>query len=127
RFRPDSELNRLNRSQGRWFYASETLWAVLQAALDAARLTDGLVTPTVLDAIEAIGYDRSFELIRTEWVTLSLRPTAVPDWRTIKIDPQRRAIRLPHGVRLDVSGVAGQRMGCPTRSAASVRRWAGAG
>lgn len=106
RFHPDSELNRLNCSQGRWFYASETLWAVLQAAFDTARLTDGLVTPTVLDAIEAIGYDRSFELIRTEWVTLSLRPTAIPDWRTIETDPQRHAIRLPDGVRLDVSGVA---------------------
>src|SRR6476659_6438452 len=63
RFRPESELNRFNRSAGQWFSLSETLWQVLRRAQLAERYTRGLVTPVVLDALEAIGYDRSFELI----------------------------------------------------------------
>ena len=106
RFRPDSELSRLNRSSGQWFAASETLWSVLQVALDAAQASDGLVAPTMLDAMEAIGYDRSFEVIRTGVAVLSIRPPAIVDWRDIEFDPSRRAVRLPVGMRLDLGGVA---------------------
>lgn len=61
RFRPDSELARLNRRAGvGWAGVSPTLWAALLTALDAARASDGLVTPTVLDALERAGYDRDF-------------------------------------------------------------------
>ncbi len=107
RFRPDSELSRLNRSQGEWFGVSATLWAVLQAALDAARASDGLVTPTVLDALEAIGYGRSFEVIRTSIAAMTVAPAAdIADWRGIALDDARLAARLPPGGRLDLGGVA---------------------
>jgi thiamine biosynthesis lipoprotein len=36
---------------------------VLREALNAARLTGGLCVPTVLDALEAAGYDRDFALL----------------------------------------------------------------
>src|SRR2546423_11884134 len=63
RFRDDSELMRLNRSTGRPVHVSRVLWEVIEAALAAARQSDGLVTPTLLDALEVAGYDRSFETI----------------------------------------------------------------
>ncbi|MBI5301658.1 MAG: FAD:protein FMN transferase [Chloroflexi bacterium] len=65
RFRVDSELNRLNAHAGESFQVSEILGQVLEQALIAARISDGLVTPAVLNALERAGYDRNFELIQT--------------------------------------------------------------
>lgn len=61
RFRADSELALLNAAAGEPTAVSDTLWAVLRAALRAARWTDGLVAPTLLADVERAGYDRSFE------------------------------------------------------------------
>lgn len=66
RFRPDSELNQLNRSHGKSFNASQTLWSVYQAAQDAFQLSQGLVRPTLLEALEGAGYTQSFELINPQ-------------------------------------------------------------
>src|SRR5512146_3106299 len=63
RFRPDSELSRLNASGGAAFPASSILWEVIQASLVAARDSDGLVVPNLLRSLERAGYDRSFDLL----------------------------------------------------------------
>src|SRR5215213_2630153 len=60
RFRTDSDLSRLNAAAGQAVVVPPALWAVIEVALDAARQSDGLVRPTVLDALELAGYDRSF-------------------------------------------------------------------
>src|SRR6185503_9732821 len=60
RFRFDSELMRLNRTREQPVSVSETLWDVLQTACRAEKLTDGLVTTSLLDAILEAGYDRPF-------------------------------------------------------------------
>jgi thiamine biosynthesis lipoprotein len=60
RFRPDSELARLN-SEGRLDNASSDLVRVLELALAARDDTGGLFDPTVHDALVAAGYDRSFD------------------------------------------------------------------
>jgi thiamine biosynthesis lipoprotein len=63
RFRFDSELSSLNQTHEQPVHVSETLWDVLQAALTAEQMTDGLVTPTLLDAIIKAGYDRPFDVL----------------------------------------------------------------
>ena len=63
RFRDDSELSMVNRSQGRWISVSPTMWEAVDTALQAAAQSNGLVTPTLLDALKTTGYDRSFELV----------------------------------------------------------------
>ncbi|MCC7369236.1 MAG: FAD:protein FMN transferase [Chloroflexi bacterium] len=65
RFRPDSELCRMNAGAGRWQSVSPTMATILLVALKAARRTDGLCTPTVLSALEAAGYDRDFARVKT--------------------------------------------------------------
>ena len=60
RFRPDSELNRVNRARGSVVQVSAPFAEMLELALRAARQTDGLVDPTLGAAIEAAGYDRDF-------------------------------------------------------------------
>jgi len=105
RFQPGSELSRLNARAGRVVRVSRTLWAVLQAALLAARRTGGLVTPTGLRALEAAGYTRSF----TAGVGsgASMAPGGpLPRWQSIRCRPHVRSVRVPAGVRLDFGGIA---------------------
>ncbi len=113
RFRPDSELSLLNRRTGSRVPVSSIVWEVLQVSLSAAEETGGLVTPTVLSAIESAGYDRTFDALPkdnrsgapdTPGTHLSEEP--VPDWRQVEIDPAERAVRLPAGVGLDFGGTA---------------------
>ena len=72
RFRPDSELSRLNRTFDQPVKVSDTLWDVFQYALSAETITNGLVTPTVLDAMLEAGYDQSFDdpaaLSKSTWL-----------------------------------------------------------
>lgn len=108
RFREDSELSRLNRCSGRWMRVSATLWKVLRAALLAAQFSDGLVVPTVLSALEAAGYDRPFEQVLGKAVESAMEEgvTWPGAWQWIRLDPEQRAVQLPHGVRLDLGGIA---------------------
>ncbi len=115
RFRPDSELSRLNAAAGAPVAVGPVLWAVLQSALEAAAWTDGLVVPTVLDSLERAGYDRSFDLLHAgnpagPSAALEARgqehPSAPADWRKILLDRRRQTVRLPPGARLDLGGIA---------------------
>ncbi|KAB8145811.1 FAD:protein FMN transferase [Chloroflexia bacterium SDU3-3] len=106
RFLPESELSWVNRRAGRATVVSPVLAEVLALALDVAQATGGLVTPTVLGALEGAGYDRDFAQVRDVLVQPPHAPAAVPDWRTVKLDRCRRTVLLPEGVRLDLGGVA---------------------
>jgi FAD:protein FMN transferase len=107
RFRPDSDLVRANASAGSWVRVSPLLVAALQAALAAARGSDGLVDPTIGRSLEALGYDRDYAELR-----LGDGPAAVPvparlgAWQEIGVDPEG-AVRVPPGVVLDL-GAAGK-------------------
>ncbi len=107
RFRDDSELCALNRADGKPMQVSETMWQVLGAALVAARTSDGLVTPALLDAMQAAGYDRSFESLAAPTTTANApKSKSIGDWRSIARTAKTRVVRLPHGMRLDLGGVA---------------------
>lgn len=105
RFRTNSDLSRLNAAAGRAVVVPPALWAVIEVALDAARQSDGLVRPTVLDALEQAGYDRSFAELAPSGTPASpaIRPA---DWRMIALEQRSHVVRLPAGVRLDLGGVA---------------------
>ncbi len=105
RFRADSDLSRLNAAAGQLVVVPPALWDVIAIALDAARQSDGLVRPTVLAALEAAGYDRSFADLAPDGVATPA-PGRPADWRTIVLDQRSHAVRLPVGVRLDLGGVA---------------------
>lgn len=113
RFRPESELCRLNTASGRWFAASDLLYDVVACALQAAKASDGLFDPTLLPLLEATGYDRDFSRIAHR--ELASADSSVPPaeplahasrWRGIELDGANRRIRLPRGVRLDLGGIA---------------------
>ncbi len=107
RFRPESELSRLNREPGWSTPVSQTLWDVFLASIAAETLTGGLVTPTVYDALIQAGYDRSFETLPRQQI-LPNRPmwSAVSALEKILWDAATQTICIPPGIHLDLGGVA---------------------
>ncbi|RPI88687.1 MAG: FAD:protein FMN transferase, partial [Chloroflexi bacterium] len=107
RFRYDSELTCLNRIHDRPVHVSEILWNVLQAARQAERLTDGLVTPTLLDAIVEAGYDRPFDVLPHQAEYLADSVLAAPRSLTaLTVNNAARTVTLPTGTTLDFGGSA---------------------
>lgn len=107
RFRYDSELSRLNQTHERPILVSQVLWDVFLTAREAEQMTNGLVTPTVLNAMLEAGYDRPFEDLSSPVASVPhpLETTAAP-LTDIPADPIHRTISLPRGIGLDFGGVA---------------------
>jgi thiamine biosynthesis lipoprotein len=110
RFSEASELSHLNRSAGTWFHASADMTFVLSLAKQYVEQTGGLFNPSILPDLERIGYDRSMDLIRAEEALLpALRfgpgPSLLP-LDGLLVNPDENLIFLPHGMRLDLGGIA---------------------
>jgi thiamine biosynthesis lipoprotein len=106
RFRPESELNRLNSSAGEKMSVSETLWNVLEASLLAHEQSGGLATPTLLEALIAAGYDQSFEGVAVKAGPASFARPRTYAAQSIEFWPESRSVRLPQGTQVDFGGVA---------------------
>ncbi len=119
RFRPDSELSRLNAAGGAPVTVSETLADLLAAALRAAQLTGGDVDPTCAAALMSVGYDRDFADVQAaapggaaDHTDLpgAGRPLGavgpVPGWRCVHLDHRSRRVRLTDGAQLDLGATA---------------------
>ena len=106
RFRPDSELWRVNNASGRTVRISELLAEAVAVALAAAYVTDGDVDPTCGRSLVRLGYDRDFAAARQDTGPL-LRP-AVPaaGWQAVELDRDRRELRIPGEVMLDLGATA---------------------
>ncbi|HEX3814479.1 MAG TPA: FAD:protein FMN transferase [Mycobacteriales bacterium] len=105
RFRPDSELRQLQK-RTRPTVLSPLLTEAVAVALRAARLTDGDLDPTVGQAMSMIGYDRDFATVPASGPPARLVVRPVPGWRCVLLDPERRTLRLPVGVQLDLGATA---------------------
>lgn len=102
RFLPTSELQVLNTAKTA--SVSPLLWAALHHALEVARRTAGLVTPTVLPALLAAGYTQSFDQAFMPSTSSKLvNPTA---WDAIHCEPSTRTIQLPMECEIDLGGTA---------------------
>lgn len=112
RFRPASELSRMNAAAGAWFAASETLYDCVALAVASAQASSGLFDPTMLRQLCDIGYDRDFSAIAYADVAgagtqpLTQTPSERAAWREIVLDPERRRIKLPRDAQVDLGGVA---------------------
>ncbi|HEY1592101.1 MAG TPA: FAD:protein FMN transferase [Solirubrobacteraceae bacterium] len=105
RFRDDSELIALNASSGVPVLVSPLLLEAVEAAVRAARLTDGDVDPTVGEALIALGYDRDFDEIGADG-TATMRIASVPGWHTITADHDAGTVCTARGVVLDLGATA---------------------
>lgn len=108
RFLDDSETSRLNLSSGTWFRASPEMFAVVRQAKEFYKETKGLYDPSILDALERAGYDKSMDEMRAHGVTPRIHARALKrgEFGRVEFDDPARAIRLPSGVRIDLGGIA---------------------
>jgi thiamine biosynthesis lipoprotein len=106
RFRPDSELLRLDIAEGRPVRLSPLLARALSAALDAARETEGHVDPTVGSAMTELGYDRDYSLLTPDGTPVRVVDRPVPGWRRVELDPTTGIVQVPPGASLDLGATA---------------------
>jgi FAD:protein FMN transferase len=104
RFRDDSDLMRANARAGHPAPVGPLLAEAIAVALRAARLTGGMVDPTIGAALVLAGYDRDFAQLRP--TTGPLRAVRVPGWHAVKLDREHALLTLPRGVRLDLGATA---------------------
>jgi thiamine biosynthesis lipoprotein len=107
RFRSDSEVSRLNDCSGQPVEVSPDTVGLVAAALSAWRTTGGWFDPTVLPALVAAGYDRSFELLGTPALASPLIPATGlrGDPATVLVDAHRCTVTLPRGTQFDPGGL----------------------
>lgn len=101
RFRPESPLSQLNRMPERWVVVPPLLHRVIKRALAAAQATGGAFDPTILPALMAAGYSRSFERGQTQ----ACQPMPAGRWREVQVAPDVPAVWLPAGVQIDLGGI----------------------
>ena len=106
RFRDDSELTALNRTDGRPFTASPLLAEALDVALRAAEVTDGDVDPTVGRSMTSLGWDCDFTVLvrRGELDRFELVPAG--GWRSVVLDRESGVVTVPAGVEIDLGATA---------------------
>ena len=104
RFRPDSEISRLNAAAGRPVVVSALTFRLLTRAIDESRATGGAFDPTVLPALAAAGYDRDFASLAPD-AGRAPDPVATPGVDAIEVDPIVGAVRLPRGTAVDLGGI----------------------
>jgi FAD:protein FMN transferase len=102
RFRPDSELSRLNEA-GELDVGPELL-ELAERAVDARTRTGGRFDPTVHDAVVAAGYDRSFELVARYGP--GDEAEAPRTGGRVEVDRKSGRVMLEPGYKLDLGGIA---------------------
>lgn len=113
RFRPDSEVSRLAARAATgdaWCFASPLFADHVRAALRAARLSGGLVDPTIGSAVVASGYDADLDVVRSRPavgdVAVVPAATRVLGWRQVVLEEGTDRLSTPRGVLLDLGATA---------------------
>ena len=125
RFRSDSELSRLNRAGGRPAPVSALLFEAIEVALRAARVSGGLVDPTVGQALERIGYDRDFAAVAAAGPAVRIKLQPVPGWKRVRMDRATATVQVPAGVTIDLGATA--KALCSDRAARAIASSTGSG
>jgi thiamine biosynthesis lipoprotein len=103
RFRTDSELSQLGDHRGT-VTVSPLLAELVGTALDAARRTGGLVTPTLGRALCDLGYDRDWPAMRSTARSARMVVHRAPRWDDVRLDGTE--LTVPPGVQLDLGSTA---------------------
>ena len=109
RFRPTSELSRLNAAAGRPVIVSAETFEAVARAVHAWYVTGGRFDPTIHRALVDAGYDRTFRDVPAESTSLDSPPdldsVPVPGCGDIGLSRSTNAVTLPPGVTLDLGGI----------------------
>lgn len=106
RFRPDSELSRVQSAHGHMVVVSQLLADTVAVALRVAEQTNGAVDPTVGACLIGLGYDRDFEELSEDTASRPMKVEPSRGWTSIELDARHRMLRIPEGVVLDLGATA---------------------
>jgi thiamine biosynthesis lipoprotein len=114
RFQRGSEMTRMNEAAEETVAVSPMMRRVVEAAVNAARATGGLVDPTLVSEIQRAGYESHFEGDGLPLgVALALAPDRAPaapapaaNWRHVRTDRRAGTVTRPPGGRIDPGGIA---------------------
>lgn len=108
RFRPTSELSRINERAGTRTTVTPETYDLVAAAVDGWQRTGGLFDPTLLSAVEHVGYDHSFDDLPADRpaAVLAAAPAPSAGCAVIELDPVEHTLWLPAGTKLDLGGIA---------------------
>jgi len=105
RFQHDSEISAMNRANGRPVVVSPETFTLVALAVLGWLATGGRFDPTVLEALEAAGYDRSFGQVHALQGAAKPSPGPAPGLEGIVLDPEAGTVTLPPGTRFDPGGI----------------------
>ncbi len=107
RFRPNSEVSRCNSTRGIPVDVSADTRTLVRHAIHGWRETNGAYDPTVLDALIAGGYDRSYDHIVAEGATTTpgIEAAPAPGCEGIEINDELGTVTLPLGTGFDPGGI----------------------
>lgn len=113
RFKPDSELCALNANPEETVEVSTLMARFVDAAVEIAQLSDGLIDPTLIEDLEDLGYRDSLAGVTGAPLADALKqsPAAAPAladpaarWMEVSVDLDARTVSRPPGIRLDSGG-----------------------
>ena len=136
RFRPDSDLQRVNAGAGRFVSVGALLIEAVRGRAARRRADRRRRRPDgrqragarrLRPRLDAAGETRNARCVRAPGPAARPAITArvTPGWRAIELDRERSAIRVPTGVRLDLGATA--KAWVADRAAAAVHEATGAG
>lgn len=113
RFKPESELSRLNAEKRERVPASELMRRAVEAGVYAAERSGGLVDPTLVGEIEGAGYVASragmaglplSEGLAEAPARRPAQPRPDQRWREFAVDDEAGEVVRPPGLRFDTGG-----------------------
>ncbi|MFC1780463.1 FAD:protein FMN transferase [Patescibacteria group bacterium] len=110
RFDPSSGLSILNNSRGKEVKVSKELFKLVEFAIDLANKTNGTFDPTIIDFLEAYGYDTKYsfdklqskKLIQKEIKQILKKRKSYKD---ILLYPARSSIKLSKNQKIDLGSI----------------------
>lgn len=105
RFKPDSELSQMNRSNGKPFFMSPLMFEIMSEAIRYFKETNGLFNPFMGHIIEGLGYRESFEKLTTPTTRKWELPRQTSD-EPYLLDARMKCITLQRGIQVDLGGIA---------------------
>jgi thiamine biosynthesis lipoprotein len=114
RFEPDSELSKLNADPRETVEVSPVMARLIEATLEAARISDGLVDATQLGDLERSGYAEHLDGPTVSLAdALKSAPPRAPGgpspharWQEVSLDREAGTVTRPPGLCFDSGGIA---------------------
>ncbi|MEI6462148.1 MAG: FAD:protein FMN transferase [bacterium] len=111
RFDDSSELSKLNKDSGNKHKVSKELYELIKFSLDLASKTNGAFDPTIIDILEAYGYDKRYDFSKLDNKEMMEKEIETivktrKSYKDIKLETSNKDyyITLEKGQRIDLGG-----------------------